>query len=99
MDANSKKIHILQTLATLPAGYVTTYSALAKKTGTHHRAVASVLRANTLTEQYCCYRVVYADGTVSGYRLGIDEKIRRLEADGISVRDGKIPTERILTQW
>lgn len=81
-------------LQSIPQGKVTTYGALAKHLHTSPRAIASVLAANTELDLYPCYRVVHTDGRIGGYRGGVDEKIRRLEADGIEVVGGKVDLGR-----
>jgi deoxyribonuclease V len=37
-----------------------------------------------------CFKIVKSDGSLGGFGLGINDKIRRLKKDGIEVRDGKI---------
>jgi deoxyribonuclease V len=37
-----------------------------------------------------CFRIVYSDGKIGGFGLGIDDKIRRLNKDNIQVKDNKI---------
>lgn len=93
------RLEVLRKLAALPPGYVTTYSALGRIFGLHQRAVASVMRYNKLPDVYPCYRVVAADGGLSGYALGIDEKIRRLSRDGVKIADGKVARENIMLEW
>jgi O-6-methylguanine DNA methyltransferase len=93
------KLEVLKTLAALPSGYVTTYSALGKKFRLHQRAIASIMRYNKLPDIYPCYRVVAADGGLSGYALGIDEKIRRLSRDGVVINDGKVAPTNIMLEW
>lgn len=93
------RMRVLRDLAALPAGYVTTYSALGKRFGLHQRAIASVMRYNKEPDVYPCYRVVAADGGLSGYALGIDEKIRRLSRDGVKISDGRVAPENIMLEW
>ena len=81
---------LYQALLKIPQGKVTTYSILAKHLKTSPRAVASMLAANTELELYPCYKVIHTDGLIGGYRGGVSEKIRRLEADEIRINDGKI---------
>lgn len=72
-----------------------TYGELARALGTSPRAVASILAANRQQDRYPCFRVVASDGRVSGYNLGVAEKIRRLEADGVTVREGRVSAEAV----
>ncbi len=81
---------VLEFLKTVPKGKVVTYSDLAELFGIHPRTVAKILAANTETEKYSCFKVVKKDGSIGGYRLGEEEKARRLEAEGIRVRNRKV---------
>jgi len=37
-----------------------------------------------------CFKIVKSDGSLGGFGLGIEDKIRRLSEDGMEVKDGKI---------
>jgi len=76
----------------IPKGKVSTYGAIAKALGDIRasRAVGFALNQNPNPDFTPCYKVVNSDGTLGGFGLGIEEKIRRLEKDGIKVIDGKI---------
>jgi len=76
----------------IPKGKVSTYGAIAKALGDIRasRAVGFALNQNPDPDFTPCYKVVNSDGTLGGFGLGIEEKIRRLENDGIRVIDGKI---------
>ena len=76
----------------IPRGKVSTYGAIAKALGDIRasRAVGFALNQNPNPDFTPCYKVVNSDGTLGGFGLGIEEKIRRLEKDGIKVIDGKI---------
>jgi deoxyribonuclease V len=44
-----------------------------------------------------CFKIVYSDGKLGGFGLGINDKIRRLNNDNIEVKNGKIVNfEKIL---
>jgi O-6-methylguanine DNA methyltransferase len=79
-------------LKQVPAGKVTTYKLMACALGKpgSSRAVGNALKRNSDPEGVPCYRVVRSDGGVGGYSLGVDEKVRRLRADGILVEKGRI---------
>ncbi|MDD3120178.1 MAG: MGMT family protein [Candidatus Gracilibacteria bacterium] len=82
-------------LTNIPKGKITTYKILADKFKIHPRAVARILSQNHEPDVFPCYKVVHHDGKLGGYthELGIEEKIRRLEKDGIKVVNGKISKE------
>lgn len=87
---------ILQFLTYLPQGKVTTYKALADCFHTHPRAVAVFMKTNRNPDYYPCYKVIAHNGHLSGYALGIDEKIRRLTHDGVQIIDDRIAEESII---
>ncbi len=88
-NANMERLHAL--LLQIPPGKVTTYKAIAHAMGTKgYRFVGQLLNKNPHPEQFPCYKVVNADGRLGGFALGDTEKIRRLKADGIEVKQGKI---------
>jgi methylated-DNA-[protein]-cysteine S-methyltransferase len=63
-------------------GYGTkiTYGTLAKRTGSHPRAVGGALSRNPFPILIPCHRVVAANG-MGGYSEGVDIKIRLLELE------------------
>lgn len=67
---------VWQALREIPAGTTMTYSELANKIGMPKaiRAVASACAANTLAVVIPCHRVVRLDGSLSGYRWGVERK-------------------------
>ena len=72
-------------------GKVTTYKAIAEKLRNKaYRAVGNALNKNYDPDNIKCCKVVKADGSLGGFALGSDDKIRRLKAEGINVVDGKI---------
>jgi len=76
----------------IPSGKISTYGAIAKALGdiVAARAVGVALNLNPDPEYTPCYKIVNSDGTLGGFGLGIEDKIRRLQKDGIKIRDGKI---------
>ena len=72
---------VWQALRALPPGTTTSYAELARRIGAPYaiRAVAGACAANALAVAIPCHRVVRTDGTLSGYRWGIDRKRRLLE--------------------
>ena len=92
---------VLGLLLSIPKGKVTTYRELARAAGTGPRAVGSVMRSNDRPDKYPCYKVISSSGHVGGYTSpkGLAEKIRRLEADGVEVRSGRVDLERFLFRF
>ena len=80
-------------LIEIPKGKVVSYKTIATRFDIHPRTAASILSKNTQPDVYPCFRVLHSDGSLSGYNLGVDEKLRRLEADGVPIRDGKVSRE------
>ena len=76
----------------IPAGRVSTYGAVAKALGNkgYARAVGKYMNKNPDADTMPCFKIVKSDGSLGGFGLGIDDKIRRLKKDGIEVKDGKI---------
>ena len=66
-------------LRAIPCGATITYTALARRLGqpTGARAVATACAANAIALGIPCHRVVRADGTLAGYRWGV-ERMRAL---------------------
>lgn len=86
------KARCYQELSTIPKGRVTTYKALAERLGTKaYRAVGNAMNKNPYPRDLVpCHRVVNSDGRIGGYADKIQEKIDRLQAEGVEVVDGKI---------
>ncbi len=63
-------------LCAIPTGRTVTYAALACRIGEpgSARAVANACAANALALAIPCHRVIRSDGTLSGYRWGIERK-------------------------
>lgn len=76
---------VWQTLRQIPPGETATYSQIASRLGVPKavRAVANACGANKLAVAVPCHRVVRLDGSVTGYRWGIDRKrsLLQLEAE------------------
>ena len=67
---------VWQALQAIPAGSTSTYAELAAKIGAPQavRAVAGACAANALAVAIPCHRVVRTDGSLSGYRWGVERK-------------------------
>jgi AraC family transcriptional regulator of adaptative response/methylated-DNA-[protein]-cysteine methyltransferase len=67
---------VWEALRKIPAGSTLTYAELAQRLGKPQsvRAVASACAANVLAVAIPCHRVIRTDGSLSGYRWGIERK-------------------------
>ena len=81
---------VFKLLRKIPEGKITTYKEIGLKLNLNPRKVGRILSENEDLENIKCYKVVKSDGKVGGYKLGIKEKIKRLEKEGIKVENGKI---------
>ena len=71
-------------LRLIPSGSTVTYSQLAAAIGrpTATRAVAAACGANPTAVVVPCHRVIGADGSLTGYRWGIERKRKLLDREG-----------------
>ena len=81
---------VFKLLRKIPEGKITTYKEIGLTLNLNPRKVGRILSENEDLENIKCYKVVKSDGKVGGYKLGIKEKIKRLEKEGIKVENGKI---------
>jgi len=67
---------VWKALRTIPPGRTASYSDIAQRIGAPNatRAVAQACASNVLAVAIPCHRVVRRDGTLSGYRWGVDRK-------------------------
>jgi AraC family transcriptional regulator, regulatory protein of adaptative response / methylated-DNA-[protein]-cysteine methyltransferase len=67
---------VWKALRTIPPGKTATYSDIAQRVGAPKatRAVAQACASNVLAVAIPCHRVVRTDGTLSGYRWGVERK-------------------------
>src|SRR3989344_4401765 len=78
-------------LRKVPRGKVTTYKIIAKKLGTKaYRAVGNAMNKNPYSPNVPCHRVVNSDGKIGGFALGVKNKIKILEKEGIKIKNNKI---------
>ena len=68
----------------VPAGSTITYAALASRIGERDavRAVARACAENAIALGIPCHRVIRSDGTLSGYRWGVERKRALLAREG-----------------
>ncbi len=74
---------VWRALRQVPRGQTRSYSALARQLGkpTATRAVAAACAANPIALAIPCHRAVAADGSLAGYRWGLDRKQKILAAE------------------
>jgi AraC family transcriptional regulator of adaptative response/methylated-DNA-[protein]-cysteine methyltransferase len=74
---------VFQALLKIPVGSTATYTDVANRIGSPKsvRAVARACGANPLALAIPCHRVVRNDGTLSGYRWGVERKRVLLERE------------------
>lgn len=74
---------VWQALQEIPVGSTANYTEIAQRIGAPKsvRAVASACAANTLAVVIPCHRVVRIDGSLSGYRWGVERKAELLRRE------------------
>ena len=79
-------------LQEVPAGTTISYAELARRAGDLKavRAVAHANAANPVAVVIPCHRVVGSDGSLTGYRWGIERKRRLLELEGALPKSGSL---------
>src|SRR6266566_4888220 len=77
---------VWQALRKIPAGSTVTYSQIAKRIGLPKavRAVAHACATNAIAVAIPCHRVVRNDGSLAGYRWGVERKRALLEREARS---------------
>lgn len=67
---------VWQALRSIPAGATASYTDIAQRIGSPHavRAVAAACAANPLAVVIPCHRVIKRDGSLSGFRWGVERK-------------------------
>jgi AraC family transcriptional regulator of adaptative response/methylated-DNA-[protein]-cysteine methyltransferase len=81
---------VWQALREIPAGATVSYAELAERVGAPKgaRAVAGACAANAIAVAIPCHRVVRNDGSISGYRWGVDRKAALLEREAGGTETG-----------
>lgn len=76
---------VWQELQQIPCGTTASYAEIAKCIGAPRaaRAVASAIAANPLAVAVPCHRVVHKDGSLGGYRWGVERKRALLERERV----------------
>ena len=77
---------VWKALQQIPRGETRSYSELARELGkpSAARAVAAACGANPVAIAIPCHRVVGQDGSLTGYRWGIERKRKLLDAEAVS---------------
>ncbi|HCL41651.1 MAG TPA: bifunctional transcriptional activator/DNA repair enzyme protein Ada, partial [Pseudomonas sp.] len=80
---------VWQALQAIPPGQTRSYSELAHAVGTPSaaRAVAGACAANPLAIAVPCHRIVRSDGSLSGYRWGVERKRALLQREALDTAD------------
>ncbi|MEO8802286.1 MAG: methylated-DNA--[protein]-cysteine S-methyltransferase [Rudaea sp.] len=83
IDATAFQWRVWQALQRIPAGQTRSYSDIASAIGAPKsvRAVANACGRNRLAIVVPCHRVIRADGSLGGYRWGIQRKRRLLSCE------------------
>jgi AraC family transcriptional regulator of adaptative response/methylated-DNA-[protein]-cysteine methyltransferase len=74
---------VWEALQTIPSGKTVTYTDIATKIGNPRsvRAVAQACGTNNIAVIIPCHRVIRTDGSLSGYRWGIERKLQLLDRE------------------
>ena len=77
---------VWQALRAIPVGATASYADIAERLGAPNavRAVAQACAANALAVAIPCHRVMRHDGTLSGYRWGVERKRMLLDREAAS---------------
>ncbi|MCR5590773.1 MAG: methylated-DNA--[protein]-cysteine S-methyltransferase [Lachnospiraceae bacterium] len=98
-DSPSRRIY--EAVMKIPYGHVATYAQVAEAAGDRKmaRAVGNALHKNPDPDNIPCYRVVNSKGELAGEFAfgGSGRQAELLEAEGVSVGNGKVDLEKF--QW
>ena len=80
-------------LCRIPSGEYTTYGALARRLGPgmSAQAVGGAVGHNPISIIIPCHRVVGADGSLTGYAGGVENKLRLLRLEGADLSRLRVP--------
>ncbi|CAN5591534.1 methylated-DNA--[protein]-cysteine S-methyltransferase [soil metagenome] len=73
---------VLERLAAVPFGELTTYGSLARAVRSAPRAVGQAVGSNPVPVRVPCHRVIAADGTLGGFGGGLERKRILLALEG-----------------
>lgn len=77
------QLTVWQQLLKIPYGETETYGAIARRIGSSARAVGTAVGHNPLSILIPCHRVLAADGSLTGYAGGLENKEKLLRLEGI----------------
>lgn len=82
------RLRVWRALRDIPVGETTGYQQIAERIGMPKatRAVASACAANPIAVAIPCHRVVRSDGSLSGYRWGVERKRALLDRESRHTR-------------
>jgi len=85
LQGTAFQIRVWESLRTIPSGETRTYSDVAQQIGSPRavRAVASACAANAVALAIPCHRVIRRDGSLGGYRWGLNVKEALLAAESV----------------
>jgi methylated-DNA-protein-cysteine methyltransferase-like protein len=93
MDERYRRIYAV--IAAIPAGRVASYGQIAARAGLPGRArlFGAALRDTPDGLELPWFRVLHSNGTIALPRgsRGFREQAKRLHAEGVAVRDGRVP--------
>jgi AraC family transcriptional regulator of adaptative response/methylated-DNA-[protein]-cysteine methyltransferase len=80
------EVAVWEALRTIPAGETRTYGAIAQTLPIRATAqdVGAACAANRIAVAIPCHRVVKSDGSISGYRWGVQRKRRLINTEGVA---------------
>jgi AraC family transcriptional regulator of adaptative response/methylated-DNA-[protein]-cysteine methyltransferase len=84
LEGTAFQMRVWEALRDVPSGATQTYSQVADRIGSPRavRAVGSACAANPVALLVPCHRIVRRDGSLGGYRWGLEVKEALLEAEG-----------------
>lgn len=83
---------VLTLVAKIPPGKLMTYTSLAKAAGIPRavRYIGTILGSNELLITIPCHRVVRSDGSMGGYRGGLEQKMKLLAHEHITLKNNRV---------
>jgi AraC family transcriptional regulator of adaptative response/methylated-DNA-[protein]-cysteine methyltransferase len=80
------ELAVWKALQAIPPGETRTYGAIARglSMGVTAKEVGEACAANRIAVAVPCHRVVKSDGSVAGYRWGVQRKLRLINMEGVA---------------